>query len=362
MMVDFLAGIMPDPVGVPVDDGIVAKSLPDGSIEWASACRKVVEGSHSGKLTFRALGSADARQAADDFWGFTGGVSGPSGLQVSGNPAKFLTGHNLFGSADVMGLLQRTVEMAQPIIWPHLSACPRLHVGDTALTRIDLTHSWLMPRSSDVLPFLRAMEQYVPAGHRGRGMMKDVGTLYYGLAATGKRAKDWQLKIYAKGLEIGVHPLPQPLYTVPGLLDDVNRTIRVELTLRRPELKRLGLEFARDWTPERVEEIWTMYVAKLDFGDSEVRSDLTDLKSIPGLKSRHRHAIGSWKAGNDMKADAESSSSFYRLRKEIKALTGYDIALPQPKSNVVPLRRVIEAYPAPARPSWADAVDSALAG
>jgi II/X family phage/plasmid replication protein len=54
-----------------------------------------------------------------------------------------------------------------------------------------------------------------------------------------------------------------------------------------------------------------------------------------------------------------SRETFYRLRRELKAATGYDIAVRCPKSNVVPLRRMVMASDA-GRPEWADALTEAL--
>jgi hypothetical protein len=202
------------------------------------------------------------------------------------------------------------------------------------------------------------MEERVWCPYRGKGVMNDVGSLYYGLVDKGKRAKDWQLKLYSKGLDIGVHKLPLPAYSVPGLLDEVNRTLRVELTLRTAELKRLGLIRVGDWTPERVAEVWRSYVAKLDLGEATLNLDTLDLAEL-GLKPRLVNALAAWKSGVDLRA-IHPDRTFRRLRSELKAATGHDIALRCPKSNVVPLRRLVAAVEAPSRPIWADALTEIL--
>lgn len=85
--------------------------------------------------------------------------------------------------------------------------------------------------------------------------------------------------------------------------------------------------------------------------------DVTDLAAL-GIKPRLIDVIASWKAGNDVRA-GRSRASFYRIRNEVLDATGFDIASPVPKSNVVPLRRVIEARPA-LYPVWADQLTAAL--
>ncbi|WP_255418004.1 phage/plasmid replication protein, II/X family [Novosphingobium sp. P6W] len=281
------------------------------------------------------------------------------GLELSGNPVKFVQGHNLFGSSDPSYALDAALRkiVGSMLPGPQIAERFSFNIDAARISRIDLTASWTLPREGDVLPFLRAMEERVWCPYRGRGVQSDPGTLYYGLAQKGKRAKDWQLKIYSKGMEVGRRPLPSFAMEVPGLLDEVNRTVRVELTLRTRELKRLGLRCVGDWTPEKVGEVWRAYVDRLDFGEIGMNLDNTDLAEL-GLRPRLLDAISSWKAGNDMRA-GRSKAAFYKLRNDVREATGYDIASPVPKSNVVPLRRVIEAKPA-LYPIWADQLTAAL--
>jgi II/X family phage/plasmid replication protein len=370
MMVDFLTVEMPDPFGVPISGGEVLKVAPDGIVEWSTVCKQTVKGSWDTQLVVRNVLDCDGLDESEGEAqlpgfvqdGITSGRSRRRGLELSGNPAKFVQGHNLFGSADPSEVLAAAVRKVAASFWhgPKVAETFPLDpeaVAQARITRIDLTGSWVLEREGDVLPFLRAMEERVWVPYRGRGVQSHPGTLYYGYASKGKRAKDWQLKLYAKGLEVSHRPLPGFAMNVPGLLDEVNRTIRVELTLRTRELKRLGLRCVGDWTPEKVGEVWRSYVDRLDFGDAQMTLDVTDLASL-GIKPRLLDVIASWKAGNDIRA-GRSRPSFYRIRKEVLEATGFDIASPVPKSNVVPLRRVIEAKPA-LYPMWADQLTAAF--
>lgn len=356
VMVDWLTVETPDPVGIPINGGQVVKISADNSVEWSTFCRKSVEGSWSSSMTFRAIGAeyVEEMEAARRELGHG---RRRSGLEISGNVTKFLQGHNLFGSDDPAALLGEVIAKAKGAIWPDLFEDPEIDFSSASISRIDLTGSWLLEREADVDLFLRAMEERVWCPFRGRGKMDDVGTLYYGRSERGKRAKDWQLKLYNKGREIGVHKLPQPAYSVPGLLDEVNRTVRVELTLRTAELKRLGMAKVSDWNPEKVGQIWRSYVDRLDFGESALmRCDTSELAGI--LKPRELDAVAAWRAGNDLR-HGRSTATVYRLRKRIMELTGIDIFTSVPKSNVVPLRRVVTAQPA-LRPQWADHLTAAL--
>jgi II/X family phage/plasmid replication protein len=347
MMVDWLTVELPDPVGLPINEGHIFCVKPDGSVDWNVAKKKLLRGSWSASTMIRALGinPNDAQ---------------PGTLEISGNLAKFLTGHNLFGDDCPTSLLSAFLDRVGPDIWPdsYLDA-QHVDIADGLISRIDLTATWELPRSEDCKPFLDAMEQRVWVPYRGRGVMDSGGsTLYFGRTEKGGRAKAWALKLYWKGPEITAHPLPQPAYGVSGLLDDVNKWVRVELTLRTPELKRLGLRKIGDWSPATVRRIWEEYVNKLDFGDATMNLDAVDLART-GMKARHVHALAAWKAGNDMRASM-TTSSFYRLRNELLAATGHDIATRCPSSNVIPLRRVVTASPV-VQPHWADELTRALA-
>lgn len=76
------------------------------------------------------------------------------------------------------------------------------------------------------------------------------------------------------------------------------------------------------------------------------------------MNARLVMALGAWKAGADLRA-GRSRSSWYRLRRELLAATGHDIAVQQPKSNVLQFRRIIY-FSVAARPDWADELDAAL--
>lgn len=355
-MIDYLAAALPDPFGQAVGGGEVCKIDEHGEVQWVARCKKDVRGSWDGSLRVRNLMAEETVSA-----GIAGGKRRKSGLEIDGNPAKFVHGHNLFGTSDLAELVKEAVSaVARALhtfpVGPEQVA--GFDFGEGTISRIDLTGSWLLPCPGDVLPFLDAMRESVFCPYRGRGTFanNDPGTLYYGYSEKGKRAKDWQLKLYSKGRELAKRPLPERALAVPGLLDDVNRTVRVELTLRGAELKRLGLSKVKDWTETTAAKVWQSYVDRLDV--REVAMKTSD--QLAGLlKPRHFDALQSWEAGNDLRI-GRSRGSWYRLRKELLALAKVDIAIPVPKSNVVPLKRIVVAELAP-RPAWADDLTTALA-
>ena len=350
MMVDWLSCSIPDPFGVPIDDGELVRVRSTGEIEWSTKKKKKLQGSHSSSLMVRNLMASHTVGA-----GLGLALQKESGLEVQGNPAKFLQGHNLFGSDDPKEIVTKLVGK----IGTKLDAEAKpIDLGQTTISRIDLTSHWELDRAEDVFAFLKAMEETVWCPYRGRGVAsREVGTLYYGYAKKGQRAKDWQIKIYAKGLEIAKRPLPDAAMNIPGLLDDVARTIRVELTLRTAELKRLGLHKLENWSANTAADTWARYINKLDFAGENMSLDMEDLEAM-GIKPRLKDAICAWRGGANLKA-GRSKTAYYKLVSDIRDATGIDVRGSVPKSNVVPLVRVISAKPAK-RPSWASLLDKAM--
>lgn len=332
MMVDFVSVEMEAELPAPIRDGVMVKLSDDGEVEWETSARLMVKGSFDSRVAVRAIS--------------------PERLEISGNLAKFMQGHNIFGPDDLPELLHAFLARVQPILWPE--GLPYIDVWGGKLSRVDCTSGLLLETPSDVLSYLLAAEERGNCSHRGRGVMKGQGTLVYG-DATGKRAKAWQLTLYAKGLEVAKHPLPELMMARADVLEYVNRLLRVEVRVRTAELNRMGLRTVEQWVPGSCERVWREKVDRIEFMEGTVMA----CSDFEGVKPRLLDAYDAWQAGRDMR-QGRSSRVFYYLRKEMKDVFGVDISIKCPKSNVVPLRRVIVAEPA-RRPPWADEVQRLLA-
>jgi II/X family phage/plasmid replication protein len=84
----------------------VVKLDPDGQIEWQTSCRVQVEGTHEQGISVRSVGGDGQGMATH--------------LSLSGNPSKFLQGHNIFGSDDLMG--KRPVSTGLSAAYPLISS------------------------------------------------------------------------------------------------------------------------------------------------------------------------------------------------------------------------------------------------
>jgi len=68
----------------------------NGEIEWRAPKRKQATGSYEKKISIKSAGS-DGQGNATHLW-------------VSGNPSKFLQGHNVFGSDDLVSLVYGVID------------------------------------------------------------------------------------------------------------------------------------------------------------------------------------------------------------------------------------------------------------
>lgn len=304
--------------------GRVLSVDPEGVIDWQCLKGLPVIGSHSATVHARSMGD-----------GF---------LEISGNPAKFSQGHNVFGSTDLVGhalTLYRAVCAAVGVrlIPQDVEA---LSAGLFTLTRVDLTYSWDLGNVGRVRNAIRSLSHSAYLAHRGRGSLTKEGTLYFG-----KHSRRWALKLYAKGHELQAHRLPEGLQMRDQVEEHASGLLRVELVLRSMELKEHHFHKASAWGHDP-SEIHSRYLSKLTISETS----MLDAATLDDLPSRLRLVYQSWRDGHDLRT-VLPHRTFYRHRAALLAF-GVDIAVKQPReeTNVVPLRVVLHARPVGV-PTWA---------
>ncbi|MDO3651292.1 phage/plasmid replication protein, II/X family, partial [Nocardia mangyaensis] len=315
----------------PLRSGEIIKIAPSGEIEWTTACRQVVSGSFDKNITVKSVGSAGNGLA--------------SGLFFSGNPSKFLQGHNIFGSDDLLALMSDTYDIvcSKLNLNPSLADIQAVRAGDYRLTRLDINHSFDLPCKSDVQAWLRASE-YKSKSRHGRPSSKG-GTVYWG-----KDSKRWVLVAYCKAEEVmqPKHRLPDSLADTP-LIPWVDNKLRIELRLKSKELDKINLSAAKNCTPVALISTYLEYVKRLDMNEQIALST----EKLMKLPQRLRSTYVLWKDGHDLRSNM-AKNTYYRHRKELMEY-GINIDLRQDstdRSNVVPLIRILEAMPA-SIPDWA---------
>jgi II/X family phage/plasmid replication protein len=329
-LIDWITAELPL-LHLPIQAGEICSVLPDGEIEWATPKRSTVRGSFESSIQVKSVGG-DGQGNATHIW-------------ISGNPSKFLQGHNVFGSDDIVPLVldtyMRILEFLE--ISPPIPDYQLVKQGIYSLSRVDINYSYQLPYRADVLSWIRAAE-YKSKTRHGRPQMKG-GTLYWG-----KTSKRWSLKVYSKGeeLEVTGHRLPLQLEHTP-LKKWADNKLRLELTLRSKELIELGLNEARNLDVITVNELFNSYLGRLEMNEQIALKTEEEMN----LPQRLRSTYILWKNGEDLRMTLPKAT-FYRHRKAFLDY-GIDITLRQDspdKSNVIALIRVLEAKPA-SIPDWA---------
>jgi II/X family phage/plasmid replication protein len=312
--------------------GSVVSVTSDGDIEWKMNKRVVIEGSYSSKFTLR---SDPTSEISPGFF---------SRLEFSGNPVKFLQGHNIWGSSDLTGLAYEAIVLAlQKLnLRPTEIELAYLFSGNYSLSRVDINYMYSMGSLDNVNQWLSAAE-YSARTRQGKGHFSG-NTLYFQ-----KKSTRWSLKFYSKGLELKAigHQLPKEFLSAKSFHDYANDKLRCELTLRTKELKKLGLDKGSSWGDNEPYNTYVSYMGRLEMSEQKQLDDL-----VVNLPAQLRSTYLTWKEGYDVKSLLHRAT-FYRHRKKLLEY-GVDISIQSNKkpSNVVPLMRVIEAVPAEI-PEWA---------
>ena len=338
-MIDWITARVPCFHPVPIYGGRVMKLSPDGVIEWEVSSRLPVVGSHESNLMIRTYGMDGEGQ----------GVI----LEISGNPTKWLQGHNLFGRFLLPGQLLELLLYRLSEVFPGLQPTDldlrRWQDGHFELLRVDLNRMYALGYPAAVRAWLRAAEYAAYMRHRGKGTLCKEGTLYFG-----QGSKRWVAKFYGKGdeLEAGKgHGLPKTLdeEDAAWLGAWAGDKLRFEVMLRSTEIKERGLRWAFDWSDTTGAEILKGIAEGIQMSDQKALPT-TALTDLPKRLIPIYHL---WQQGHDIRA-MYPKPTFYRYRSQLLP-HGIDIAIRQPheeRSNVVPLIRVIEAVPC-GPPAWA---------
>lgn len=307
--------------------GIVMSFDSLGTEEWTVNKKLSVEGSHSSKIQISSISE--------------------NLIYVSGNPVKFLQGHNLFGTNDIRSLISKFFDAL--LEHTDLGLCPdpfqyaAIKNGEYELSRVDVNETWHLNNRNEVMAWIRAAGETAHLKHRGAGQFSG-DTAYFG-----KNSKRWSLKCYSKGHEITAkgHQLPKELQ-IPEMIEYANKALRIEGVTRQLELKRRGLDIAANWDIDTPEELLLEYISKLEMSDVYMLKD----DVLDDLPYRLRLTYQAWLNGDDMKTIL-SRPTFYRYRTQLLKF-GVDISSksPKEKSNVIPLIRVLEAKPV-GIPDWA---------
>lgn len=328
-MIDWVTMKLPcDHDGI-ICNGTLVKVSNDNEIEWSSSSFLPVVGSYESSIAIRSATE--------------------STLEISGNPAKWLQGHNLFGINDLRRLIwlffQKLLTVPDLGLTPTPEQIERIKEGRFIVSRVDINETWHLKNADEVKTWIRSAGQKMRLKHRGAGQFSG-DTLYWG-----KGSKRWFLKCYSKGDEINSKKsnFPDELRT-PEMLEYADKALRFELTIKSNQLREWELHEVMNWDEETAKMLLIESMEGLEMSKNMRLSDDV-LNSMP---ARMRMSYIAWLHGEDLKS-LLPKNTFYRYRRELKK---YDIDIAimrddeEEDSNVIPLIRILEAKPV-GIPAWA---------
>lgn len=302
-------------------------------IDYDIANRLVVEGSHDANITIRSHTD--------------------STIEISGNPAKFLQGHNVFGTNDLKYLVARLFDRLCMIdelqLKPTEQEYNAIQDGYYRLSRVDVNEHFFFPSASLARAWLRAAGRSANMKFRGAGLFKE-GTLYFV-----PNSRRFVPKIYFKYDEINSkdkkHRLPEKLLQIPELVEYAEKSLRFEIKILSTQLNDWELHLGCNWT----DDVATMlindqFISKLQLSEN-MALDQSILETLPKSLTP---VYALWEQGQDLRR-FYSKTAFYRWRSKLMEY-GIDISivkdLDAEPSNVVPMIRYLEAVPM-GIPDWA---------
>lgn len=299
-----------------------------GEIKWTKQRATEVVGSHDGSMRV-----------------YPCPVTGQ--LIIDCNPSKFLQGHNLFGSTDIIGLSIALFEracLAVGLTDITDGQLDMIHQGFFEVARLDITGMYSVGSLENARAAVRALSVNATMHRRGRGEIGKEGTVYWGM-----NSRRSALKAYAKGHELKDHPIKINVPYSEQLTQWAQDKLRIEAVYRTMELKDRGLNLAVNWKPETVTMLFTEALGKLRVSSNiELAPTMID-----GLKPRHRLVYAAWLRGEDLRATLPKPT-FYRYRAELLE-HGVDILTvrpSEPRKPTLQLVNIINAVPASV-PEWA---------
>ena len=239
-------------------------------------------------------------------------------LMIEASIPKFLTGQNIVGVEELFEPCKQLIfaVLEQMRIEPTAAERRKINRGKFEVNRVDYAvhcDCGTPERAAAVMAAVRSL-MYAKA--------KDFSAYGIETVYAGQHSNRWTFRIYRKDLEIKKRGrgLPANVYRRDRLLAKVQNCARMELVLRAPELKRLGLNDPLAWNVEAARQRMQVWLNRLSTAGGVVPNidHLGELTNVQQMK------LLLWLGGHRT-AFTNSPTTFAATRKTVLAKTGIEI-------------------------------------
>jgi len=241
-------------------------------------------------------------------------------VEIDGNPSKFLQGHNICGTPDLLHTIKKFVYRLDRMGY---RCWPKNWLAYTELHEVHINEMIDMDTRQNKVDFLTQLGRLAKTRHKSQRAW-DGESVYFG----SNKSKEYYWRIYDKEKEL-------PKRGARTILDaaDISSAIRAELVLKRAELLKLGLVDPKKWGPETSREVFMRYIDRIQVASGNVADS-----PIPpaGMSPKDLGIWYRWQAGQDLSVSVHRNTVL-NWRRRFKALYDIDLALPpyQSGSNIL---------------------------
>lgn len=244
-------------------------------------------------------------------------------IEISGNPSKWLQGHNLFGSDDVKRTtIKFMTEIEQKLGKRIFPENPLVYAQ---LHEIHLAQMVDLESEKNKSDFLMQLGNVAKTRHK-KQFQYSGQTVYFGkgIEKGSKNSRLYFWRIYDKYKEIQAHKQKY-------LLDnwEIRNHVRAEVVLKRMWLMANNMEYVKTWNPSLVEKIYMEMLGKINVAEGNLMETLIP---PPGMTTDDKKIWYPWVAGEDIRV-LFPRRTFYNHRKRLMERYNVDINLPPYKTD-----------------------------
>lgn len=232
--------------------------------------------------------------------------------------AKFLTGQNVIGIEAIhegcmpciiriLNLMQLNVPLPQREL---------IRSGEFRLMRVDFASHIDCGSVERADALMIALRNYLV------GRAREVSFYEHKTLYIGQHSRRRSLKIYRKDLEIAKRPIPQWVYQSEKISKKTIGLVRLELTLRRDELERKGLNKPHSWNSQVMNEMMQHWVDFLMASNGHI----PNIKLSEKLSRSLQQKLFGWLHGDSLSFSRGVTPKTYREnRNQVLKMTGINV-------------------------------------